>query len=222
TMALRRVNYGLHVMFMTPAFVLVADYAAPANEMVYALSRLGNNVLGCVLALLATFFLWPDREADDLEQRLTQAVSANLQYLLGVMAAGGKWDKSIAHLRREAGLASNNAEQVVQRLRIERRLGRSTGAGLAAMSTLPLLRRVAGSTARISLSPQAEPATPELQRWIAEVTSEIDALLRGESDAPAPEPCNTESLTALQADAVAQVQLLRGMLREHVHVQVLK
>src|SRR5471032_655420 len=221
TMALRRVNYGLHVMFMTPAFVLVADYAAPANEMVYALSRLGNNVLGCVLALLATFFLWPDREADDLEQRLTQAVSANLQYLLGVMAAGGKWDKSIAHLRREAGLASNNAEQVVQRLRIERRLGRSTGAGLAAMSTLPLLRRVAGSTARISLSPQAEPATPELQRWIAEVSSEIDALLRGDADAPAPEPCNTESLTALQADAVAQVQLLRGMLREHVHAKKL-
>ena len=216
TMALRRVSYSLHVLFMTPAFVLVADYAAPASEMVYALSRLGNNVLGCLLALLATFFLWPDREADDLDQRLAKAVSANLKYLLAVLAAGGKWDSAIARLRREAGLASNNAEQVLQRLRIERRLDRSSGVGLAALRTLPLLRRVAGSTARISLSPLAEPATPELQRWIAAVSTEIDALLRGEADVAAPGPCASTGLTSLQADAVAQVQLLRGLLREHV------
>jgi uncharacterized membrane protein YccC len=172
-----------------------------------------------VLALLATFFLWPDREADDLDQRLAKAVSANLKYLLAVLAAGGKWDSAIARLRREAGLASNNAEQVLQRLRIERRLDRSSGVGLAALRTLPLLRRVAGSTARISLSPQAEPAPPELQRWIAEVSGEIDALLRSEAEAGAPGPCVAEGLTALQADAVAQVQLLRGLLREHVQAR---
>ena len=78
---------------------------------------------------------------------------------------------------------------------------------------------MAGSTARISLSPQAEPATPELQRWSAAVSAEIDALLRGESGTPSPAPCGSEGLTALQADAVAQVQLLRGLLREHVHAQ---
>ena len=216
TMALRRVSYSLHVMFMTPAFVLVADYAMPASEMAYAISRLGNNVLGCVLALLATFFLWPDREADDLDQRLARAVSANLKYLLGVLAAGGKWDSSIAHLRREAGLASNNAEQVVQRLRIERRLDRSSGTGLAALRTLPLLRRVAGSTARISLSPDATPATPVLQQWIAAVGSEIDALLRGEASAPSPGDCQATDLSTLQADAVAQVLLLRILLRQQL------
>ena len=58
---------------------------------------------------------WAGREA------LAQAVSANLKYLLAVLAAGGRWDSAIAHVRREAGLASNNAEQVLQRLRIERR-----------------------------------------------------------------------------------------------------
>ena len=117
------------------------------------------------------------------------------------------------------GLASNNAEQVLQRLRIERRLDRSAGVGLAALRTLPLLRRVAGSTARISLSPQAEPATPELQQWIAAVSTEIDALLRGAVDVAAPGPCASAGLTPLQADAVAQVQLLRGLLRAHLQAQ---
>ncbi|OBV39069.1 putative membrane protein YccC [Janthinobacterium psychrotolerans] len=219
TMALRRVSYSLHVMFMTPAFVLVADYAMPASEMAYAFSRLGNNVLGCVLALLATFFLWPDREADDLEPRLAGAVSANLKYLLAVLAVGGKWDASIARQRREAGLASNNAEQVLQRLRIERRLDRSAGVGLAALRTLPLLRRVAGSTARISLSPDALPATPVLQQWIAAVGSEIDALLRGDPQVPSPGDCLATDLSPLQADAVAQVLMLRILLRQQLGVR---
>ncbi|CDG85161.1 FUSC family protein [Janthinobacterium agaricidamnosum] len=212
-MALRRVSYSLHVMFMTPAFVLVADYAAPANELVYAMSRFGNNVLGCLFALLATFYLWPSRETENLEQRLSAAVSANLKYLLAVMASGGKWDAGIAALRRQAGLASNNAEQVCQRLRIERR---GSAAGMqAAMRTLALLRRVAGSSARISLSPRAVPAGPLLLRWTEAVSADIDSLLRGEPagpaiafDAPDPDP--------LQADAVAQIILLRVLLLEHL------
>ena len=213
TMALRRVSYSLHVLFMTPAFVLVADYAAPASEAMYAISRLGNNVLGCVLALLATFFLWPDREADDLQPRLAAAVSANLQYLLAVMAAGGKWDQEIARVRREAGLASNNAEQVLQRLRIERRLD---GHDLAyrAMRILPLLRRVAGSTARISLSPLALPAPPALQQWLSQAGAQIDGSLHAGQAMQALAPCLEEGLSSLQRDAVAQVQALHGLLMQ--------
>jgi hypothetical protein len=160
--------------------------------------------------------VWPDREADDLAPRLAGAVSANLKYLLAVLAAGGKWDPSIARQRREAGLASNNAEQVLQRLRIERRLDRSAGVGLAALRTLPLLRRVAGSTARISLSPDALPATPVLQQWIAGVGSEIDALLRGDMAVATPGDCQATDLSPLQADAVAQVLMLRILLRQQL------
>lgn len=213
TMALRRVSYGLHVMFMTPAFVLVADYAAPANEMVYAFSRLGNNVLGCAMALLATFLLWPDREADDLERRLADAVSANLRYLLAVLAAGGRWDAGVAALRRQAGLASNNAEQVCQRLRIERR---GSAAGMHdAMRTLALLRRVAGSSARISFSAQAAPAGPELLDWAGAVSADIDAMLRG-APPKAPLPYDGPDPDALQADAMAHIIMLRVLLLEHL------
>jgi uncharacterized membrane protein YccC len=61
TMSLRRVSYSLYVIFLTPTFVLVADFATPANEFAYAIARLGNNVLGCAIALLAAFLLWPTR-----------------------------------------------------------------------------------------------------------------------------------------------------------------
>ncbi len=63
TIALRRVSYSLYVVFLTPTFVLVADFATPDNTFAYALARLGNNVLGCVIALLAAYLLWPTRGA---------------------------------------------------------------------------------------------------------------------------------------------------------------
>jgi uncharacterized membrane protein YccC len=59
TVALRKMNYGLYVVFVTPTCVLVADFAKPADEMMNSLTRLGNNLLGCLIAFLAIHLLWP-------------------------------------------------------------------------------------------------------------------------------------------------------------------
>ncbi len=65
-MALRPVSYSVFVIFLTPSFVLVADYAAPADTFAYAMARLGNNILGCAIALLATYLLWPNRKTKNI------------------------------------------------------------------------------------------------------------------------------------------------------------
>ncbi len=65
-MALRPVSYSVFVIFLTPSFVLVADYAAPADTFAYAIARLGNNILGCAIALLATYLLWPNRKTKNI------------------------------------------------------------------------------------------------------------------------------------------------------------
>jgi hypothetical protein len=60
TMTLRPVGYGVFVAFLTPSFVLVADYAMPVfDEYNYALARLENNLLGSAIAVAATLILWP-------------------------------------------------------------------------------------------------------------------------------------------------------------------
>jgi hypothetical protein len=60
TMTLRPVGYGVFVAFLTPSFVLVADYAMPVfNEYNYALARLETNLLGSAIAVAATLTLWP-------------------------------------------------------------------------------------------------------------------------------------------------------------------
>ncbi|MRW83062.1 hypothetical protein GJ698_03025 [Pseudoduganella sp. FT26W] len=60
TMALRPLGYGVFVAFLTPSFVLVADYAMPViDEYNYVLARLENNLLGSAIAVAATLILWP-------------------------------------------------------------------------------------------------------------------------------------------------------------------
>jgi uncharacterized membrane protein YccC len=59
TMALRPVGYSVFIAFLTPSFVLVADYAVPAIDYNYALARLETNLLGSAIAIAATLVLWP-------------------------------------------------------------------------------------------------------------------------------------------------------------------
>ncbi|NYE61615.1 MFS family permease [Duganella sp. 1224] len=69
TMTLRPAGYGVFVAFLTPSFVLVADYAMPlVDEYNYALARLENNLLGSAIAVIATLTLWP------LTERLRKSV----------------------------------------------------------------------------------------------------------------------------------------------------
>ncbi|RFU46537.1 FUSC family protein [Paraburkholderia sp. DHOC27] len=221
TMALRPVSYSLFVLFLTPTFVLVADFATPgASELIYALARLGNNVLGSVIALLATFVLWPSREPVDFRTRLADAVRANLAYLVSALRhVGGESGEAgepaeaeheVELQRRAAGLASNNAEESFNRQRLERL--DSSVADRAAITALALLRRLAGTATRLRLTAQREPVDRELAGWIDAVSGEIDAHLRDTALTPAAAVFAREHLSLVEADAVNQVAHLRRLL----------
>ena len=217
TMALRPVSYSLFVLFLTPTFVLVAGFAAPgASEQIYALTRLGNNVLGCVVALLATFVLWPSREPIDFRTRLADAVQANLNYLVSALEHAGGEDSEVERLRRAAGLASNNAEEAFNRLRLERL--ESSLADRAAITALALLRRVAGTATRMRFAANQARADGGLIDWIAAVNREIDAHLRGATHDANYEAFPRQHLSLAEADAVNQISQLRRLLAEEPSV----
>ncbi|MEW6340501.1 MAG: FUSC family protein [Paraburkholderia sp.] len=213
TMALRTVSYSLFVLFLTPSFVLVADFAAPAaTQWGYAFTRLGNNVLGCAIALLATFLLWPSREPVDFRTRLADAVAANLDYLMGSLQHAGGEDTEVERLRRAAGLASNNAEEAFNRLRLEKL--ESSLADRAAITALALLRRVAGTATRMRLAAHKTRADAALIEWIAAVSKELDAHLRSGRQGAPHETFSRQHLSLVEADAVNQVSHLRRLLVE--------
>ncbi|ACD15530.1 FUSC family protein [Paraburkholderia phytofirmans] len=215
TMALRPVSYSLFVLFLTPTFVLVADFATPgASEFAYALTRLGNNVLGCVLALLATFYLWPTREKIDYRAYLSEAVRANLAYLKAAMESPRRSEKEMERLRRAAGLGSNNAEEAIGRMRLEKL--EDSMVDTVTLTVLSLLRRMAGTATQLRLSMNRRDMHDELGTWIATVSADIDAALSRTLRPVRLGLPAREGLTSLEADAVGELALMHRLLNERM------
>ncbi len=215
TMALRPVSYSLFVLFLTPTFVLVADFATPgANEFAFALTRLGNNVLGCVLALFATFYLWPTREKVDYRAYLNGAVRANVEYLRAALESPRRSEKDMERLRRAAGLGSNNAEEAIGRVRLEKL--EDTMVDTVTLTVLSLLRRMAGTATQLRLSTKRRDMHDELGAWIAAVSADIDAALDRTLRPIRHELPERDKLTSLEADAVGELALMHRLLTERM------
>jgi len=218
TMALRPVSYSLFVLFLTPTFVLVADFAAPgASGIAYALTRLGNNVLGCVLALFATFYLWPTREKTDYRAYLSDAVRANLAYLLAALESPDQGEKEMERLRRAAGLGSNNAEEAIARVRLEKL--EDSMVDTVALTVLSVLRKMAGTATQLRLSAnrrKAHDMHAELRVWVEAVSADIEAALNRTIVPLRHELPSRERLTPLEADAVGELALMQRLLTERM------
>ncbi|MCX4158920.1 MULTISPECIES: FUSC family protein [Paraburkholderia] len=215
TMALRPVSYSLFVLFLTPTFVLVADFATPgASEFAFALTRLGNNVLGCVLALLATFYLWPTREKVDYRAYLSDAVRANLAYLRAALESPDRSEKDMERLRRAAGLGSNNAEEAIGRIRLEKL--EDSMVDTVTLTVLSVLRKMAGTATQLRLSTNRRSMHDELGAWIDTTSADIEAALNRTLRPIRHDLPPRERLTSLEADAVGEIALMHRLLTERM------
>jgi uncharacterized membrane protein YccC len=212
--SLRRVSYGLYALFLTPSFVLVADFATPASEFGYAVARLENNLLGCLFALLVTYLLWPKRHTGDLKSAVADAVRGNLAYLIAALHETPATLAACEAARRGAGLASNKAEDLLKLARLEP-LRRTDGLRNA-KATLEVLRRIAGTSSRLRLSRQASASSQALGAWIAASHEEIQRGLAGTAPASEHVPFPSANLSPAEADVVNEVtQLWHLVIQDH-------
>jgi uncharacterized membrane protein YccC len=233
--ALRSVNYALFMLCMTPLVVLISELfqTEGIGDAHLASLRALDSILGGALGLAASFLLWPSWETPQLPRQLGEAVRAHRDYLLVVL--GGKpdaEDQDIGAARRQAGLASNNAEASLQRVLSETRLLSRRGAEHA-LVVLACLRRMAAAVVTLSLLPQLVAGRVEAQRfgavrrWADEALSEIAQALE-QQRAPAALPAPPEALATVVQKAEAglaqtptEVILWNELLRFRRQLEVL-
>ncbi|MDL2407756.1 FUSC family protein [Rhizobium calliandrae] len=155
--ALRLVNYGLFVIFLTPMFMLLSDYIRPSEGLI--LARLINECLGACLGLAASFLLWPEKQIDTMAGLISDAAKANLEFAAAVLRSRAEDTVTLDKLQRDAGLASSRVEAGWDRLWLEGR-GRTVGeARLGELSQA--LRSICGAAAVLEIS---SPATADERR----------------------------------------------------------
>lgn len=187
TMAVRPVNYGLFVFFLTPLFVLVIELSQPgSSEPALAWMRALYNVLGSAIGVLGGLLLWPSREGRQLRPALAAAIEANGRYA-ALAFAPDRDEATIEAARRAAGLASGNAEAVHGRTLLEAWWQRD--ALDAALSIVILARQLAGAAAAAWLHrPDARAGDADFGRWIGAETAALADALRGGTALPAGTP----------------------------------
>jgi uncharacterized membrane protein YccC len=143
TFAVRPINYGYFVLFLTPIFVLLAEGLHSDPRL--AIYRLVNTVLGGVLATVIGAVLFPAWEREGLASELARAVDGDREYLRSVVGQSST-PEHVA--RRAMGLANGNAEVAVQRIAAEGK--RSLGVFVAGTTAVTVLRRLGAAVSAIA------------------------------------------------------------------------
>lgn len=188
TVALRLVNYGLFVVFLTPMFMLLSDFISPAEGL--AIARLINEFVGACVGVAASFLLWPQKERDVLTAAISDAISANMEFASAALRMGGGSTETLDRLQREAGLASSRLEVARERMLLE---GQWRSARLEHLRDLTVaVRSVCGSAAVIEVLQNGDPdeqARERASRYDA-MTTGLLATLKSRMTRPPTQSCD--------------------------------
>jgi uncharacterized membrane protein YccC len=207
----RSVSLGLFMMALTPLVVLLVETGEPdTSEWVIAGARALLTTIGGLLAVAATFLLWPSREPARVAGEARAAVAAHGRYAAAVFAnlLGHADAAAVDRARREAGLANNTLEVTINRALLEP--GSSEGKQLeAALVIDAALRRCAGRLSATQLDPAFSQAMPAeaLREWGDWITDGLAAVAAGQSAmAPRPQVAANDAILRL----ARQVDLMAG------------
>lgn len=183
TVALRLVNYGLFVVFLTPMFMLLSDFIHPAEGLV--LARLTNEFVGACVGVAASFLLWPEKENNALRAGIAAAISANMAFASAALRLDCNATATLDRLQREAGLTSTRLEVARERMLLE---GHWRSVRLERLwDVIVALRTMCGAAAVIEVLRGVEPDTQARQRadrYDAMTAGLLDALNSGEATRP--------------------------------------
>jgi uncharacterized membrane protein YccC len=215
----QRRRYGLGVTFLTPLIVLLLATSI-GDPWTDTLDRVMDTIAGAAVGIIAGYFLWPQWERERLPAQLARAIRANRDYMVHVFAAlgGERVPSGIGEFRRQAEIATGNAEAGFQRLLSEPRIQRGRIARAFAIVTYVqrLERHLIALAAHIGSIAVPETDLQALLHSLEKVQEDIAAAV-AEDRIPLPCPAFDAALGRLRTilvdhEAVDTAQLIEFLL----------
>jgi len=210
TLASFAVDYGICAFFLTPTFVLMS--LPYLRDWRYASVRVVTTVLGALVAVLAMRLLWPEHEEHELSNLLHAGALADAAYLRAVLKFWKTTDKGnrneverrlLAPARRACGLASNAAEEMLDRLLLEPSFSRKASTGTEhALAFTTYLRRLAQTVTTLAAVVHPADDTYREEARIEALAARLEALPnvtpRNLPIIPPVDPTETHNVAELQ------------------------
>jgi uncharacterized membrane protein (TIGR01666 family) len=118
TYSFMRIQYLVTVICMTPYILILFSFLG-SNFKIVAQERVFDTVLGCAIAFLAGYFLFPHWEKDQLQRYMQGMLKANAAYLQKIIdALAGKKPGMLEYklARKEVYLNTANLSAAFQRM----------------------------------------------------------------------------------------------------------
>lgn len=116
-----KVNYSWAVGFVTLFVLLAFNLQGGASQLIWQ-PRLLDTLLGCALAFMAVWYIWPDWQQRYLPRLMADAMDANAHYLAAIakqFSEGRREDLDYRLPRKQAHLADNQLALAWQHIRVE-------------------------------------------------------------------------------------------------------
>jgi uncharacterized membrane protein YccC len=214
TVATFAVDYAVYCFFLTPTFVLMS--LPHAHDWRYAGIRIGTTLAGALIAIVAMRLLWPERAEVELGRLLRRGAEADAAYLRALLHFWEAPDTDqrsaerelLAPARRACGLASNDAEEAVDRVMQEPQFGRLAQDELTlrneALTFATYLRRLTQSITTLAVVGRDTPGTHTRLERLAQRMEDI-----AHHHAPRPDHAGGERTSIPANVSVAEEQLQR-------------
>jgi uncharacterized membrane protein YccC len=215
TLATYAVDYAWYCFFLTPTFVLMS--LPHLRDWQYSGVRILTTLLGAAVAVAAMRLLWPEREHLALGRLLSRAAAADAAYIRAILRYWNSLHLArstqglplhqameerrllerqiLAPARRACGLASNDAEESLDRLMQETGFGRFAAPAAAsiastrvrehALTYVTYVRRLTQSASTVAVLGDADsPTVVRLESLAERLESLSQALLDRDARLP--------------------------------------
>ena len=212
TLATYTVDYAWYCFFLTPTFVLMS--LPHLRDWHFAGVRMGTTVVGALVSVLAMRVLWPEHEQIELGRLLGRGAGAAAAYVRAMMQF---WSvdatervvaerEVLAPARRRCGLTINDAEETLDRLMLEPRVGRASR-WEEALTFVTYLRRLTRVVTTLAVVGDGGPTAVERMEA---VTARLEGLSAGLLEGVALRQTESDAtVTPIDDDSVAEQQMRR-------------
>jgi hypothetical protein len=212
TLATYAVDYAWYCFFLTPTFVLMS--LPHLRDWHFAGVRMGTTVVGALVSVLAMRVLWPEREHIELGRLLGRGAAADAAYVRAMVrfweAGAGERQAAeravLAPARRDCGLTINDAEETLDRLMLEPRVGQGER-WEEALTFVTYLRRLTRAVTTLAVVGTGSGLAAERMDAVARRLEGVSSALLGGGFA---RPLEADAASAVaDADNIAEQQMRR-------------